>query len=156
MHDQLTFALLKKTFMDERNKSFGSFLLPRDCLRSLLMRCYYDAEKVAFDKDIVIQSFRDTGLWPFRPEKIEENCRKFCAVRPMPDENDDLSNLARAINETIKKEIDSAVEKIRSLDCVRMTSPKKGAAGKRLKKKTRKSRATCVLEKSTPAVTVPS
>ena len=147
VHDHLPFAQLKKTFMNERNMSFASFLLPRDCLRALFMAYYYDAEKVALDKEIVMQSFSDVGLWPFDPTKIEENCRKFCPVLPGPDENDDLSNIARAIHTCIAKELDIAVQKIRALDCVSMTSPKKGRSRKSSKNKTRKSGTIRIREK---------
>ena len=41
VHDQLPFAILKKKLMIEKNRYFGSFFLPREVVRALLVHNFY-------------------------------------------------------------------------------------------------------------------
>ena len=66
---------------------------------------FYKAEANALRPEVVVKSFDDVGLWPSNPEKILENCRKFCPVKPQPNESDDVSNLARAIKTCMSDEL---------------------------------------------------
>ena len=91
--------------MIEKNKCFGSFLVPREVSRAMLMCNFYKAEAHPLRPEVVVKSFDDVGLWPSNPEKILENCRKFCPVKPQPNESDDVSNLARAIKTCMSDEL---------------------------------------------------
>lgn len=135
VHDQLPFATLKKQLMIENNKSFGSFLVPREVSRTILMCNFYKAEAYALRPEVVVKSFDDVGLWPFNPEKILENCRKFCPVKPQPNESDDVSNLARAIKTCMSDELQRTSQMLREMKCVRVTSLKKAEKRNRKNKK---------------------
>lgn len=125
VHDQLPFAVLKKELMVENNKCFGSFFLPRQVSRTLLMCNFYKAESCALKPEVLIKSFADVGLWPFDPERIMDNCRKFCSVQPEPSDSDDLNKLAIAIKECIEEQLHKAGQTLCSMKCVRVTSPAK-------------------------------
>jgi len=136
VHDQLPFAILKKELMVQKNKFFGSFVLPREVIRTILVSNFYHAEACALEPKVLIQSFADVGLWPFNPTKIEENCRKFCRVDPDPSKDDDLSRVASAIETSIGEELKKAGQILSEMKVVSVISPKKVKKRKRQSKKT--------------------
>jgi len=152
VHDQQPFAELKKNFMIEKNKCFASFFLPRDCFRALFSAFFYKAEAIALAPSVLISAFECVGLWPFNPDKIIENCLKFCSVQPEPDDNDDLSNITRAFQTCMRAEYDRAVKSISDLECVRLTSPKNVKKRKRSEQKPAKSRTARGRRRSTSTV----
>ena len=101
----------------------------------------------------MIQSFADVGLWPFNPDKIEENCRKLCRVVPEPNENDDLNNLARAIETCIGEELKRTSQLLSEMKCVEVVSPKIVKKRKLQEKESATSAAVENFESSTSTVT---
>ena len=101
----------------------------------------------------MIQSFADVGLWPFNPDKIEENCRKFCRVVPEPNENDDLNNLARAIETCIGEELKRTSQLLSEMKCVDVVSQEKVEKRKLQEKESATSAAAENFESSTSTIT---
>ena len=125
--------------MIENNKCFGSFLVPREVSRTMLMCNFYKAEAYALRPEVLIKSFDDVGLWPFNPEKILDNCRKFCPVKPQLNESDDVNNLERAIKTCMGDVLQRTSQMLSEMKCVRVTSPKKAVKRNRKNKKAAKS-----------------
>ena len=86
---------------------------------------FYEAESCALKPDVLIKSIADVGLWPFNPERIMDNCRKFCSVLPEPSDSDDLNKQAIAIKECIQEQLHKAGQTLCPMKCVRVTSPAK-------------------------------
>jgi len=139
VHDQLPFAVLKKRMMIENSKCFSSFFVPREVSRTMLMCNFYKAEACALKPEIIIKSFADVGLWPLLPDRIMENCRKFCRVDSHSSESDEIEHLAEALKTTMGDELDKTSKMLREMKCVKVTSPKKGQERENPDKKAAKS-----------------
>ena len=140
VHDQLPFAILKKKIMVEKNRCFASFFLPREVVRTTLMSDFYEAEKCALEPSVVIKSFRDVGLWPFMPEVIRGNCRKFCSVETSVNLKDPVNRVANAVKACMSSELNDARQKLHGMKVVRLmslrSSPTKKTPRKKVSKKT--------------------
>lgn len=125
VHDQLPFAVLKKKMMEENNRCFGSFFVPRSVSRTVLMGNFYKAEACAMRPEIIIKSFADVGLWPLLPDKILENCRKFCRVDSDSADSEEIKTHAEAVSKCIRDELDKTRKMLCEMKCVKLTSPAK-------------------------------
>jgi len=59
------------------------------------MGIFYEAETIAFRRDIVRKSFNDVGVW--NPQKILDMCEKHSPAIPQPETNESLRDLIDTI-----------------------------------------------------------
>ena len=123
--DQLPFGTLKKKMAELKSQTMPlTSLEPKD-RRMVLTGHFYEAEKVAFEPRIVAKSFADVGLWPLLPDRILENCRKFCRVDSDSADSEEIKTLAEAVSKCIRDELDKTRKMLCEMKCVKLTSPAK-------------------------------
>lgn len=97
VHDQLPFAMLKKTMKDQKYQCVRSISLPPQERRDLLMCMFYEAETKAFEPHLLRESFATVGLWPWMPSIILKNAEEFSPVIPQSNRDDMVNDLATKI-----------------------------------------------------------
>ena len=113
VHDQLSFAILKKTMRDSLYKYFGVSSTEPGATVKIRMAEFYEAEKSAFNPKAVRDSFAMVGLHPWDKKLILKNCRENSPVDPESGESSMIDDLAKKICMYSDKKRDE-IESIRS------------------------------------------
>ena len=105
VHDQLPFATLKKSMAAQKNSVLPIDTLPRDQRRKLFMAMFYQAERKALAKHVLLKSFADVGLKPFDPAKIFANCAEQTPSQCSVYYTEATNELISAIKEQTRKRV---------------------------------------------------
>ena len=139
VHDQLPFAILKKTIRDSFYKYFGVSSTEPGATLEIRMAEFYEAEKSAFNPKAVRDSFSMVGLHPWDKKLILKNCRENSPVDPESGESSMIDDLAKKISMYSDKKRDE-IESLRStVKHAQVPTPKKPRRRERAEKQYRRS-----------------
>jgi len=82
VHDQLPFATLKNFLKNQFYDCFEEIAHTdkKDEIK-IRMHNFFEAEKKALRKRVLLDSFRIVGLMPWKPDTILKNCREHSSPR---------------------------------------------------------------------------
>ncbi len=78
VHDQLPFGDLKKKLLSKKSRFSGLPSIPSDKSQAFMRGLFTIVESNALASNIVLESFKQVGLWPWNPALIRQLCQVHC------------------------------------------------------------------------------
>ena len=98
----------------------------------LLTAIFYRAESLSLKPNLILESFKKVGLWPWNKEKIFQACKEHSPTEPKTVKDPAIERLVEAIQIRREERITKACQLLSGLKTVVVPSPKISEKTKKL------------------------